>query len=422
MYNKDLQHWLSHIESFHPSEIELGLERIKLVANELDILSPNAKIILVAGTNGKGSCVALLESMALTQNKKVATYTSPHLLKFNERIRINGKNIEDAYLVEAFEQIESVRGEITLTFFEFTTLAALSIFKQAELDLIVLEVGLGGRQDATNIIDPDIAIITTVDKDHSDWLGDDLESIAFEKGGIIRSNTVAFVGDSQTYHLLKKVLPEFSNELCLIESSTGSLKCKIEDCGSNPYRLLQQNIMLAKSAFQSCFGLELNDEDIFKSTATVSLCGRFQLLDIKPKTLVDVAHNHQSALNLHSQLVNYKAINNITKITAICGMMADKAIVQVLQSIDPVINEWCFVNLDSTRAIDAISLQNTYSTINSQGSSQCFSHVKQAFEWIVEKDEGCDNLSSELILVFGSFITVSNMLQYASQVSENIIN
>jgi dihydrofolate synthase / folylpolyglutamate synthase len=423
----NLAEWLTHIESFHPSEIELGLDRIRAVAIKLALLKPAAKVILVAGTNGKGSCVSMLESLALNQNKNIATYTSPHLLEFNERIRINGKNIDDLSLVEAFNKIESVRGETRLTFFEFTTLAALYCFSKATLDLIVLEIGLGGRQDATNIIDPNACIITTVDKDHIDWLGDDLDKIAYEKGGIIRATKPTFVGDLKTLRLLNKVLPELSNETCLIEFNDDP---NFSDPEVNQYRLHQQNVILAKCAFESVFNSRLNQLAIYTALKAVSLSGRFQkltlpasnqnsLADTNIQLIIDVAHNVQSAKNLSKQLSDYKQLHKLHHITAICGMMADKAIDQVINELAPNIDHWCFVDLQLPRAIKANQLQQHYVNNNNKAPSLCFESVAQAYEFI---DAAGGNISTDnrrLILVFGSFITVANMLQYANSLNKS---
>lgn len=420
-----LSDWLNHIESFHPSEIELGLERIRQVADKLNLLSisePIAKkVILVTGTNGKGSCVAMLESLSLTQAKRVGCYTSPHLLKFNERIRINGQNISDDLLVDAFKKIEQQRGDITLTFFEFTTLAAFYLFKNTPLDIVILEIGLGGRHDATNIIEPDVSVITTVDIDHVSWLGHDLESIAFEKGGIIRAGKICFSGDPRTYSLLNKVLPEFKNEIQLISRANDSTLELLNNSSINRFHLLEQNIMLAINAFNHCFNLDLSTQDISLGLSEITLNGRFQKLDTKLITIVDVAHNPQAALNLKRQLHEYKKQNNIVHVSVICGMMADKAINEVLNIMAPVVDQWCFVDLDLARAIKAEGLQKIYKECLLDGkqepkSNRCFKSVKQAHQWIIQS-AGSEAINpNQLILVFGSFITVANMLQYSHEV------
>ncbi len=411
-----LDDWLTHIESFNPKEIELGLSRVNKVAQCLGIFPLSSKSILVAGTNGKGSCVAMLESIALQQGKSVVCYTSPHLLSFNERIRLNGKNVSDQDLIDAFQAIETKRQDIPLTFFEFTTLAALLIFKKQQPELIILEVGLGGRQDATNIIEPDVSVITTVAMDHTDWLGDSLEAIAYEKGGIIRQGKSALVGDTKTFKLLNKVLPEFSNELLLAESNISSLTQLLGDSKVNPYCLLQQNLLLAKLAFEKCFHCAIDKADFIESLASISLQGRFQRVEgLGACIIVDVAHNPQSTENLFQQLEQYMSTKSIKRVTAILGMMADKSVSEVINILDPLINDWCFVDLDNQRAMSSKALNELYQKqdypLKSKGYS--FVSVKVAYQWLAQQKHFSD--PDQLLVVFGSFITVANMLQYAEE-------
>ncbi|HWU71156.1 MAG TPA: Mur ligase family protein, partial [Pseudoxanthomonas sp.] len=185
--NRNLADWLDYIERQHPRSIEMGLDRVREVAQRLGLKQPAKRTITVGGTNGKGSTVAFIEAIARAGGWKVGAYTSPHLLRYNERVRIDGEEVGDAALIEAFEAVEAARGDVPLTYFEFGTLAALWLFQRSVLDLAVLEVGLGGRLDAVNIVDADVAVITTVDIDHVDWLGPDRESIGAEKAGIARA-------------------------------------------------------------------------------------------------------------------------------------------------------------------------------------------------------------------------------------------
>lgn len=418
MNSESLDDWLIYIESFNPKEIELGLSRIKQVAVSLDCLSLDSKVVLIAGTNGKGSCVATLESIALNQGKSVACYTSPHLLAFNERIRFNGKNASDHELVTAFQAIEAQRQNTPLTFFEFTTLAALLIFKQHQPELVILEVGLGGRQDATNVIDPDVSVITTVALDHTDWLGDTLEAIAYEKGGIIRPGKPAIVGDTETFNLLNKVLPEHSAELVLISDAAHS--AFLRDIRVNPYCLLEQNLLLAKMAFEKAFDYSLTEINFIESIKSICLEGRFQQIEgLDPVTIVDVAHNPQSAENLLRQLSGYVKANSVKRVTAILGMMADKSVMDVIKILDPLVNDWCFVDLDNQRSISSQGLKQEYRRLeqSSKSTSNCFDSVKLAYQWFIQKNNS--KRADELLVVFGSFITVANMLQYAKEIRDN---
>lgn len=408
MDNNNLSDWLVKIESFNPNEIELGLSRIRQVAEEMQLLQFAGKVVLVGGTNGKGSCVATLEAMALQHNLEVGCYTSPHLINFNERIRINGEQVSDQLLVEAFNEVEAVRKQVALTFFEFTTLVALWIFQRQKLDLIVLEVGLGGRLDAVNIVEPDTSIITTIDFDHSDWLGDSLPQIAREKAGIIRTGQTAFVGDEKSFQLLSKVEHIELAYLQLInvdvDEQMKADRSVINDNTLNPFQLLPQNILLAKQAFEFLFKLPVKLADVLPR---IKIAGRFQLLNLPLPTIVDVAHNPQATENLVSQVKNRMMQTGAQKCFVICGMMADKAVEQVLSILDPAVDEWLFVDLPGERAIGAEALISIYQQVNSAKPALSFASVNLAYDNLRNKAT-----SQDMILVFGSFITVSNMLQY----------
>ena len=409
METKNLADWLNHIESFHVNEISLGLDRIQKVAQNLDLLQHTAKVILVAGTNGKGSTCAMLESISKEAGISFGCYTSPHLLQFNERIKVQGVAVDDALLVAAFTAIEQGRDDIPLTFFEFTTLAALYIFKSQKLDLCILEVGLGGRLDAVNIVEPDVSIITTIALDHADWLGDSLEAIAFEKSGILRKGVPGFCGDSRSYQLVKEARPDIGSELCLVKQPDTDGASIIGDQAINQYNIHRQNIMLATQAFERLF--ETSQWNFKKALAHIEFDGRFQKLEIKPTTLVDVAHNPQAARNLNELLTNYRKVNSIEKVIAICGMMADKSIQETLEQIDPCIDEWRFVDFESSRAIGGQKLLTTYNQSKSPNKpAECYPSVATAFQPIAAKESE----DSTLVMVFGSFITVANMLQYAN--------
>jgi len=408
---KDLSDWLTYIESLHPSEIELGLDRIRSVAERLDILNQNSKVILVAGTNGKGSCCAMLESISLTQGKSVGCYTSPHLVEFNERIRLNGVNINDELLVEAFENIENRKGDIQLTFFEFTTLAALSVFKEASPDLIVLEIGLGGRKDACNIVEPDTSVITTIDKDHTDWLGDSLEGIAFEKAGVIRNNKPAIIGDEKSFRLVSKVLDFDNDKLSLISRQDEEFRKLIDDIEINPRQLLAQNMLLAKEAFENAFNLSVELEEFASALQNIRLNGRFQQLG-NQHIILDVAHNPQSAANLLTQLENYKSKYDIQHVTAVCGMMADKAITEVLSILDSGVDSWYFAELNFPRAISPTELLNEYKKVNETKKSEVCLNIGETISAFVNA-----SAKNDLLLVFGSFITVGNTVQYYKEIA-----
>ena len=410
MTNQSLESWLKHIESFHPAEIELGLERIQLIAAKLSLLDLSGKKIIVGGTNGKGSCVAMLEAFALANDITVGVYTSPHLVTFNERIRLNGNIVKDSLLIEAFEAIEKVRGEDPLTFFEFTTLAALWCFKVNLPELIVLEVGLGGRLDAVNIIEPDVSVITTIDLDHTDWLGNTLEKVAAEKSGIARDDKTTYVGDRKSLQLLQSIKGKQNVDWQLVKLAGENTLKQIQSSDVNCYRLLAQNVLLARDAFQNCFSLA--STSLQKAFSRLRIKGRFEVLPLAQSTIVDVAHNPQSARNLISQVKEYieeKGHNNPNqrRVIAICGMMGDKAVGEVLEIMDPIVSFWSFVELDMPRAISPDNLKVIYQAQGLTSPVQCYSSVHSAYKAVVETAG-----ENDLILVFGSFITVANMLQY----------
>jgi len=408
---KTLSQWLKMIESFHPDDIELGLERITQIAVKLDLTNQTAKVIIVGGTNGKGSCVATLESLALESKLRIGCYTSPHLLNFNERIRLNGKDVSDKTLQHAFEIVDQAREELALTFFEFTTLVALLIFKQASLDLVVLEVGLGGRLDAVNIVEPDATIITTIDFDHQSWLGNSLENIAFEKSGICRKGIDNFVGDQKSFDLILNARPEYRSELTLVEGNDlkGGGHSKIFDLiaddSINPYRLLKQNLMLAIRAFQALFLDEYSTLDLGKVISHIKIKGRFQKISDSPLVILDVGHNVQAAKNLVIQIKKLEK-NQTGKRIAICGLMADKAIGNFLMIVDEVIDEWHFVDLPIGRAATGKKIHKIYQQENGVTHTYCAKSVKQAYNKIKEKVSEDDQ-----VFVLGSFITVAELLK-----------
>ncbi len=410
---EQLEQWLTQIEAMHPAEIELGLTRIKQVAEKLDVLNPAQKVILVAGTNGKGSVCAMLESLALQEKMTVGCYTSPHLVSFNERIRINGSNIDDQSLVDAFEKIDKIKDGVALTFFEFTTLAALVVFRQLSLDLAILEIGLGGRQDACNIVEPDVSLITTIAKDHTDWLGDDLSQIAYEKAGILRANKPAFVGDKPSFDLICSAEPKLIKNIQLNKQANNDLNTAFNSTELNPRMLLAQNILLAVAGFENVNPIKLGNKEIIQALKNIQLKGRFEQLTFNgsqsTKIILDVAHNPQSAQNLAKQLKSFK--NNQqkpVKIVAVCGMMKDKSIYDVLTYINNEVNQWCFVDLPIDRAAMSCDLLQIYQNVENLKPADSFENIQQAFNFIQDNEQ-------TVILVFGSFITVGNMVQYCQQ-------
>jgi len=418
-----LAQWLQKIEAFHPSEIKLGLERVNLLAKRLGILNLQAKIITVAGTNGKGSCVAMLESLAIHSGLKVGCYTSPHLVRFNERIRLNATNIDDQTLINAFESVEKQRQKLSqaqnsdfaITFFEFTTLAAFIIFKQTKLDLVVLEVGLGGRLDAVNIIEPHVAMVTTIALDHQSWLGSKLEQIAFEKSGIFRRNITNFVGDERSQGLILKSRPELLSHVALpTDELSSQLEPLVGDKQVNPRCFLKQNLALAVAGFQQLFAQEFRNLNLTNTIKYIALDGRLQVISQRPLIILDVAHNEQSAKNLSVQLDSIAprtaklkgSTRRKGKRFAICGMMADKSICRVISALASTINHWFFVDLPANRAISAFELNKIATEQDPTLKSSLSTSVSAAYSEL----KSIMTVDDQLI-IFGSFITAAEMLE-----------
>ncbi|MDO4709590.1 MAG: bifunctional tetrahydrofolate synthase/dihydrofolate synthase [Pseudomonadota bacterium] len=346
--NEGLQHWLERLEKQHPTAIALGLDRVRAVAQRMALDKPDAQVISVAGTNGKGSTVAFIEAIARAHGLRVGCYTSPHLLRYNERVRIEGREASDAELIAAFEAVEAARGEVSLTYFEVGTLAALWLFARAGLDLIVLEVGLGGRLDAVNIVDADVAIITTVELDHQDWLGSDTEAIGYEKAGIARAGQPLVLGDddppaSVLRHAYAIGAPSWriANDFFAEKLDEGQWRYREVGCEmilplpslSAPVQL--RNAACAIAALRA-LGLDLDAAHVASALQAAHLPARLQTFELHGVTLwVDVAHNPQAARALGEALT--AAPGNTL---AVYAPLADKAAADVVAALQTQIDGW----------------------------------------------------------------------------------
>ncbi len=408
---KSLTEWLSYLESIHSIEIDLGLQRITNVAQRLNISFPNSKVVTVAGTNGKGTTCAFLENALLAQNKTCAVYSSPHIERFNERLRINRTDIDDESLVSAFEKIETTRGEITLTYYEYTTLAALLILMEKQPDVIILEVGLGGRLDATNIIDADIAVITTIDLDHQAFLGNTREAIGFEKAGIMRHDMPVVIGDVNPPQSLavhaKNIAakPYFRNQHFWIEEDQMNTwqYCSqdFEHQQLNTCHIPQDNVATALMVLQLLsqeLSLNLERDFINQVITQTKVPGRLEKFSGDCDIILDVGHNPQAARYLATQIENM-AYDNIH---AVIGMLSDKDIENTLAPLLPEVDAWYAGTLDVPRGCEAPKLAE-YGQIDST-KMNCFDNVSQAFKMAKQKAKATD-----LILIFGSFYTVAEV-------------
>lgn len=413
----NLQQWLDYLLAIHPQEIELGLERVAAVAARLAllVLAP-AKVITVAGTNGKGTTCRMLELILQQAGFRVGVYSSPHLLHYNERVRIQCVDAADADFIAAFQQIEQARGDISLSFFEYGTLAALLLFKQAALDVIILEVGLGGRLDATNIIDADVSVITAVDLDHQAFLGNTREQVGYEKAGIFRSGRPAVVGD-----------PQMPNTVAEVAAAKGALLKQVgvdfhwqstdeqhwRFSGSRwqlsqlpKPRLPLANAVTALAALEALYD-ELPRAAIEQGLRQATLSGRMEHFCEQPLILLDVAHNPHAARYLAGQL---QALSRHGKLYALCGMLKDKDIHGVLSVLAPLIDEWHLVTLHNERGATAQMLRQAL-----PATSWCQQYDEMASAW---KALSTRLHNTDVVIVFGSFYTVSGFKEVVQAIGK----
>lgn len=395
MITKSLEDWLQKLETSHDKKIDLGLERITQVYNALDLDKVAPMVITVAGTNGKGSTVAILSSICQQAHYKVGIFTSPHIIKFNERIKINDIEVDDDLIINAFELVEINLKGISLSYFEYATLAALIIFKQQKVDICVLEVGLGGRLDSVNVVDTDCAIITTIDIDHTAWLGDTKEAIGLEKAGIIRSNKPVIYGDVDCPQSIISKAQEVSADLifaCQQQIDVPELNIQ----GS--YQVI--NAKTAITALMHLSGFEFNQIAINKGLKNINLQGRLQVVSNKPTVIVDVSHNKQAGKCL-AQWLQSNPISG--KTIAVFAVLADKNPIDWLGEFSNVVDLWCISQVRLERAMPkqelVMLLANNASLITSHETvSVAFDKAKLIADKI------------DRIIVFGSFYTVSEVL------------
>jgi|SRR5690554_438095 len=417
-----LEGWLDHISRQHGQVIDMGLDRVRLVLDRLDIDRARlGQVITVAGTNGKGSTVAVLDRVLRAQGFRVATYTSPHLLRYNERVRLNGTELDDQSLCESFALVEEARATTPLTYFEFGTLAAIGCFAKAGVDFTILEVGLGGRLDAVNVIDPDVAVITTVDIDHVDWLGSDREVIGREKAGILRPGIPFVCGDSAPPGSLREQVWELGcssywrDEDFSIQdgerAQTGLLDGQWNWLGkTGSYQSLQRNGLPAMSvpldnvaaALQVLALLDAlpSEERLAQLLGEISVPGRFYQVSQQPQVVLDVGHNPQAARYLAQRIRQAGG-----RWRAVYAGLVDKDIVQVLSELAGVVSHWHSAPLDCERAATREILAESFGKAG-VAQIEWASTVAEAFRQAL-REAGAD----EHVLVFGSFYTVAAVLQ-----------
>ena len=416
--SKKLEDWLEFLELLHPSSIDMGLDRVVQVREAMEI-NPAFAIVTIAGTNGKGSVCAMLSSILKAAGYRVGTYTSPHLLHYNERVMLDMVPVSDDALVASFHAVEEARGETSLTYFEYGTLAALHLFSQAEVDIAVLEVGLGGRLDAVNAFDPDVAAVVSIGLDHQSYLGDTRESIGVEKSGVFRSGKPAFCADPHPPQSLLDYVARIGADLRLIGRDFGFQK-QNEDRQwmawskgfpqrhALPFPALRGDYQLVNASLALSIldtlqaRLPVGLGDIKRGLVDVEWPARFQVLPGRPSVVLDVGHNPHAAQVLRASL---DQMGFFPATHAVIGMMADKDVAGVVGLLADRIDVWHVAAPQLARSSEPETLARIIGTIQENSSVTIYPSVESA--WLGACKHAAE---SDRILVFGSFYTVAEVM------------
>ncbi|MDF2642071.1 MAG: bifunctional tetrahydrofolate synthase/dihydrofolate synthase [Pseudomonas sp.] len=420
-----LGEWLAYLEQLHPSAIDMGLDRSRQVARQLGLTRPAPQVITVTGTNGKGSTCAFVASLLQAQGLKVGVYSSPHLLRYNERVKVQGVEATDSELCAAFAAVEAARQGVSLTYFEMGTLAAFWLFEQAQLDAVVLEVGLGGRLDAVNLVDADLALVTSIGVDHADWLGDTRESVAFEKAGIFRQGRPALCGDLDPPEPLLAKAGELGCPLLLRGRDfdltlgehgwgwRGVVQGEQVELQNLPLLdLPMPNAALALQAF-ALLGYPLQAEQVGQALALTRLAGRLDRRIVRWQgkdlnLLLDVGHNPHAALFL-AQCLARRPVTG--RRLAVFGLLADKDLEGVVAELASTIDDWAVAPLPTARSRPAEQLQRALQNLGAQVTS--YQSVAQALEAQCALATADDE-----ILLFGSFYCVAEALEWVARLTD----
>jgi len=417
-----LPDWLAHCEQLHPKNIDMGLERVRTVAERMQIRF-DCPVITVAGTNGKGSTCAMLEAILLQAGYRTGVYTSPHLVHFEERLRLSGESVDATQLVASFASVERARGlndaEVSLTYFEFSTLAILDVMTRSNLDVVILEVGLGGRLDAVNIIDADCAVITSVDIDHTELLGFDRESIGFEKAGIMRTGRPVVVSDPMPPQSVLDHATEIDADLWRfgVDFNVSGDKQQWGWAGrGRRYSGLAYPALRGANQLVNAAGvlaalaalrerLPVTAQAVRNGLAFVELPGRFQIIPGEPTLVLDVAHNPHSVAALAA---NLDAMGYFPTTHAVFGAMADKDLAAMLVKVNPLIDKWYFTDLPTARAESGAGLLSKWQAQNTRkdATASAWPDPRQALLAAIDTADPTDR-----IVVFGSFYTVGGILK-----------
>ena len=401
-----LADWLSYIESLHPKSWDLGLTRVQAVAEDLQLL-PTGTVFLVAGTNGKGSTCEYIEQFCRACGLDVGKSTSPHLVSFNERMQINGQPASDQEIVNAFDAIERARKDISLTYFEFAVLASLMLFKDHGVDVSVLEIGLGGRLDAMNIVSPDVSVITQVALDHQQWLGHSREEIAAEKACIMRPDKPCIIADRDPPGALTQYAEQVGAKVHLLgvdfDFQNDQFSAAEAQFDGLPAPQLPRDSAAAAIQAVICAGIMPDRDTAHEVLSQTSLPGRRQWL--RPRLLLDVAHNPAAASYLKAYLDGLAP----STVHAVVGMYRDKEFAQVLQIMSSSVDHWYFTDMPTERAADAASLAEAIQSIDHSGNVLTYDKINSALNNAMRH-----STIEDLIVVFGSFSVVAGAIEAVS--------
>jgi dihydrofolate synthase/folylpolyglutamate synthase len=424
---RDLGAWLRWQETLHPSKIDLGLERVAAVWVRLGPERLPFPVVTIAGTNGKGSCAAMLEAIYRAAGYRTACYTSPHLLRYNERIRLDGQNVEDEALCAAFARVDAARGATTLTYFEFGTLAAADLFVRAAPDIAILEVGLGGRLDAVNLFDPDVALITTIGRDHTAWLGESLDEIAREKGGILRAARPAVIGHRAPARTLIERGEDLGSRLLVLGRDFDWERDGAGWRWKGPAPIVGLPAPALRGAFQydnaaaaimavSCLSdrLPVAVGNLRQGLQRARPPGRFQVLPGEPTWILDVAHNAQAAESLAANLAAFPCHG---RLIAVLGMLRDKEPAAVVAPLAERVAAWHLGQAADPRAISAGELRDALAGFARSAEMHAHTTIEVALDEAVRSAGPGD-----CILAFGSFTTVEAALKHLSNAECGVRN
>lgn len=424
--SRSLSQWVDYIQTLHPREMDLSLDRVKRVYKRLYPQGIDYRVLTIGGTNGKGSTAELLSSLLRSVGVNEGKFTSPHLIRFNERFCINGVQAEDKCIVESLERIEQARGDITITYFEFCTLIAIDVFSRAGVEVAVMEVGLGGRLDATNILDADVALITNISFDHTQWLGDSLDKIGFEKAGIVRQESPVLIGMPQPPEGLLSQCEKvgartqlLNKEFRILQDETDSWVFQNQqgEIHNLPLPFAQRGEQLinaclaiqALTELQTICNISFDSAAIREGIANARLAARCQIISSNPLIMLDVSHNEDSVARLKSSLLTQMR-NQAGRLVAVCGMLRDKNILASLMPMLEIVNEWHFVTLSGERGNSSYALRDLLEpeilrSVNHNAKLYC--HESPATGYQVALNSLTER---DCLVVFGSFYLVGDIL------------